>query len=241
MNILITNDDGIDGVGLQTLASVLRERGHKLSIVAPRENNSAVSHKLTMRSAVPLQKISEDEYAVGGTPADCVLIAISYLKIKPDLLLSGINTGVNLGSDVIYSGTVAGALEGAQQHIPSIALSQYLHDFKTEDSLFKALKRAAEMTAAHLSEWLALAKETGALNINFPCVEPLGVRFCRQAYTNYSSMYRLEEDGLHLVNSPESSEEESDFRVLKAGFLTITPLKNDHTDYTALQKWGKLS
>lgn len=240
MNILITNDDGIEGEGLKVLVSALTEKGHAITVVAPSENNSAVSHKLTMRSAVKIQKRSENEYAVGGTPADCVLIALAYLKLKPDLILSGINTGVNMGSDVLYSGTVAGALEGAQNRIPSIALSQYLHRSNTAEETSAALLRASRIIAEKLSFWATLSKTTGAVNINFPPCEPLGFRICRQTHTQYNTQYRLEEDGLHMEFHPPKPAKEGDVPNLKAGYVTLTPLKVDLTDDSALEAWEKL-
>lgn len=239
MKILITNDDGIDGEGLKLLVSSLKDSGHELIIVAPMENNSAVSHKINMRSAVPIEQRSENEYAVGGTPADCVLVALNYLGIAPDLILSGINTGVNMGSDVLYSGTVAGALEGAQNRVPSLSLSQYLHRRYTPEEVTHSLERAAGIVAEKLSEWAKLAKDTGAVNINFPPCEPLGFRFCKQAHTVYNTRYHMEEDGLHMEFHPPQPAGEGDIPFLKAGYVTLTPLKVDLTDYAALEKWEK--
>ena len=238
MKILLTNDDGIHGEGIHALASALKEAGHEILIVAPSMNNSAVSHKLTMREAIPIEKRSEDSYAVGGTPADCVLVALKYLKFLPELILSGINMGMNVGSDVLYSGTVAGALEGAQNGIPSIALSQFLRN-NSMDEVKMYFCRAAKYTAEHLEEWVVLARQTAALNVNFPLGEPQGVRICRQAKTLYEMSYTAHEDGLHLTcRSPEEAGE-GDIPLLKAGYITITPLGLNMTDFDAIDRWGK--
>lgn len=241
MKILLTNDDGIQGEGIQVLAAALRGRGHEVFIVAPKENNSAVSHKIHMRVAMSLEKRAENVYVLGGTPADCVLVALHYLNYQPELVLSGINMGQNVGSDVIYSGTVAGAIEGAQNEIPSIAFSQYLRTDFTAEETGAALKRAAELAAENLADWAELAKKTGAVNVNFPLREPLGIRFCKQAHTYYNTSYAMTEDGLKMQFNPPVAASEGDIPSLRAGYITFTPLKIDMTDYEALEKWEKRS
>ncbi len=238
MKILLTNDDGIEGEGLQVLAAALRGRGHEVFIAAPKENNSAVSHKIHMRAAISLEKRAENVYVLGGTPADCVLVALHYLKYQPEIVLSGVNMGQNVGSDVIYSGTVAGALEGAQNKIPSIAFSQYLRDFTAEETS-AALKRAAELAAENLAAWAELVKQTGAVNVNFPPHEPLGIKFCKQAHTYYNTSYAMTKDGLKMQFNPPAPASEGDIPSLKAGYITFTPLKIDMTDYKTLEKWDK--
>lgn len=239
MKILLTNDDGIDGEGLKVLAAALIEKGHDLFIVAPKENNSAVSHKIHMRSAISLEKRAENVYALGGTPADCVLVALCYLKLKPDIILSGINTGVNVGSDVLYSGTVAGALEGAQNEIPSIAFSQYLRTWFKEEDVSAALCRAASIAVEKLPQWAELAHDTGAININFPPRDPLGFVFCKQAHTYYNTSYTMTPEGLRMDFNPPEPAGEGDIPKLKEGYVTLTPLQTDMTDYKTLAKWEK--
>lgn len=238
MKILITNDDGIDGIGLKLLVNALKDR-HEIWVVAPKENNSAASHRITMRSAVSFERVSEREYAVGGTPADCVLVSLCYLRLQPDLILSGVNTGVNMGSDVLYSGTVGAAMEGAQNEIPSIALSQYLHRSDTEENIVRSLSRAVSFISENLDLWAEYAEKTGALNINFPPCDPLGVRFCKQAHTRYNTTYREEEGGLRMEFHPPEPAGEGDIPLLKSGYITITPLKVDLTDHQALEGFLK--
>lgn len=246
MKILVTNDDGIGGEGLCVLVSALKSLGHELFIVAPKQNNSAVSHKINMHTPVRIEKVGENRYAVEGTPSDCVLLALRYLSIKPDLLLSGINTGVNVGSDVLYSGTVAAALEGAQNGVPSVALSQYLHAADTPEMITSALSGTVQIIQRELDFYFELAKETGAVNINFPPRAPLGRRFCMQAKTVYNTSYRETEEGLKMEFHPprcdcafqgNGTDFEKDIPSIREGYITITPLKVDLTDYSALKKW----
>lgn len=235
MKILLTNDDGIEGEGLLTLASALKKRGHEVFVAAPTVNNSAISHKLTMRTSVSVEKRAEGVYSIGGSPADCVLIALFHLKFRPDLVISGINTGTNLGSDVLYSGTVAGAEEGAQNGYRSIALSARFRRIKTPEENSAILLRAAEIAADRLDEWYGLAGETDFLNINVPDCEPLGTRFCANAHTPYNTQYETTESGVRMIlDSPTGTD---DISLLRSGYLTITPMRLNRTDRDTLRKW----
>ena len=123
MKVLISNDDGIQAPGIRALAELTRELAD-VWIVAPDREQSAKSHALTMNTPLRAPEVREGEWAVSGTPADCIYLAVqSLLPSQPDLILSGINRGANLGHDVFYSGTVAAALEGALRNVPSIAFS----------------------------------------------------------------------------------------------------------------------
>ena len=241
MRILLTNDDGIDGEGLIVLASALQQNGHEVLVVAPDKNNSAVSHKLTMYEKVYLKKRNERHYAVSGSPADCVLMALCVLHFQPDIVLSGINCGLNVGSDVLYSGTVAGAMEGAQNGIPSIALSQRLRLHMTDEERTKLFLQAVNKTCERLQTWATLAGEfEGMLNVNFPSGEILGETFCHASKTLYRPSYHLEGDGYLMdFNPPELKDGDGDIPLLKSGFLTITPLKLNNTDYEMLKEWKK--
>ncbi len=121
--IVVTNDDGIHSPGLEALADSVRDLGRTI-VVAPDRDNSAVSHALTMTRPLRLNRIDSDIYTVDGTPTDCVILALGQiLDAKPDLLLSGISTGPNLGDDISYSGTVSAAMEGTMYGVPSMAVS----------------------------------------------------------------------------------------------------------------------
>ena len=126
MRILITNDDGIFAPGLEVLYHIASELSDDVWVVAPETNQSGVSHAITLHQPIRMREISEKRFAVQGTPTDCVLMAVQEVMRgqKPDLILSGVNHGQNIADDVTYSGTIAGAMEGAILGIPSIALSQ---------------------------------------------------------------------------------------------------------------------
>ena len=135
MNILLTNDDGIDAGGLKSLAEVFK-REHEVWIVAPLKNKSGASSSITMDRELLIEQRAKNEYALDGSPVDCVLSSVngSYLPSKPDVIISGINSGPNIGTDIVYSGTCAAARQGAIYGIPSIALSL---EKKTEENSYK--------------------------------------------------------------------------------------------------------
>lgn len=236
MKILLTNDDGICGEGLRTLASALKKAGHDVFVCAPHENNSAVSHKLTMREKLQLSREDFDgipAYAVSGTPTDCVLVAVNHLNFSPDLIISGINAGLNLGIDTLYSGTVAGATEGALAGIPSLALSQRLRGRCDAD----VFARAAMLTCSHLEEWLALAKEAGAVNINFPDGIEKGIKFCRVMKSKYRTRYEETAEGLRFLECVPEYDGEGDVSLLLDGYITVSPLRCDMTNDEILARW----
>lgn len=243
MNILLTNDDGIFGEGLRTLASALKRKGHHVTVVAPHENNSAVSHKITMQPGLKISREDFDgieAYSVTGTPTDCVLLALKHLGIRPDLLISGVNAGLNLGVDTLYSGTVAGAMEGAVCGIPSIALSQRLHRAYTPEEITAAFRRACGITIEKLQDWAKLAQEARVVNINFPDCSPKGFSFCAAAKSWYQTTYYTEEGvGLGIVSSAPQFEGEGDILYLREGYVTITPLRVDFTNDELLAEWRK--
>lgn len=239
MEVLLTNDDGIDGEGLQALASAFFKAGHDVVVVAPDCNNSAVSHKINMWAPLHLKDLSKDypAYSLSGTPADCVQFALYALGIKPSVILSGINNGNNLGSDCMYSGTVAAAQEGAQKKIPSIALST---DFNCDYADFS---RAAEIVLANFNEWLKLAEQTnGALNVNIPVkTENKGVRICRAANLTYFPSYKRidKSDDYEFSFGPRSvpDDGDNDTRLYRAGYITVTPLRLNMTDDDVIERW----
>src|SRR5438067_6068223 len=167
--ILVTNDDGYRSEGLLALADALRPLGD-VTIVAPMSEASAIGHALTLRQPLRLEHMSEKMFAVEGTPTDCVNIAVTHvLRCLPDLVVSGINKGWNLGDDVTYSGTVSGALEGALLGVPAIAIS--LAASRSEYDFAPAARAAATLAAAILQR--PLAPRT-FININVPRGQPKG-------------------------------------------------------------------
>lgn len=231
--ILVTNDDGIDSEGIKSLALSLREVGD-ITVVAPSSDMTAVSHSLTLYTPLRIEQRDENHYSVNGTPTDCVVLAINHIMkdIQFDLVVSGINKGANLGEDVHYSGTVAGAMEGTLYSLPSIALSlvgrdpyqfQYAADF------------AKELVSRVLVD--GMPKGT-LLNVNVPRGPIKGVAITRQG-TKIARTKIIEGTdprnrryywiGQDLM--PFTQEEGTDFSAIKQGLVSITPLKNDMTNY----------
>jgi 5'-nucleotidase len=164
MNILVTNDDGLDCEGILLLAEALRDlSSHRILVLAPDCERSGVSQSISLDSAIRIRNRGKDIWTCSGTPADCVLVAaLGGLPAKPDLVVSGINAGANLGTDLIYSGTAAAARQAALFGIPAMALSLVL----LKRPVF--WKQAAEFTRDHLEELISLWKEDTFVNVNFP-------------------------------------------------------------------------
>lgn len=240
MNILVTNDDGIETEGIRQLSQALSEIG-RVTVVAPQTEQSAVSRSITFRTPLRVEHRYEpvqDSYAVTGTPSDCVFLAVHHLlENPPDLLVSGINTGPNLGDDVLYSGTVAGALEGALNGIRSIAISAGSHSGQRYDTA------AAWLVEFLKSQNLQLPPKT-CLNINVPCVdltELNGYRYTFQGHTHYAQRVVKRQDpwgreyywlgGEVPAGQPD---EGSDISAVRDGYVSITPLGLDLTNHSYL-------
>jgi len=242
VRILVTNDDGHFSPGIHALATALRAVG-EVVIVAPQTEASAVGHALTLRRPLRVERVSEDVFAVDGTPTDCVNIAIDQiLTHKPDLIVSGINKGFNIGDDVTYSGTVAGALEGALLGYPAIAVSQQftrdIFDFTA------AAEFAAEMAASLLASPLPART---FLNINVPSGAIQGVRTTVQARRNHITKVAQREDPrgrayfwIEEAIDDWNFDENSDHNAVKSGFISVSPLQPDLTDHKALERVSAL-
>ena len=244
MRILVTNDDGIASPALAQLRRVLSPFGRVITI-APDRNQSASSQSLTLHRPLRIQEVAEDTYSVDGTPTDCVLVAFhGQLGEPPDLVVSGINHGPNMGEDVFYSGTVAAAIEGVLQGVPGIAASLATRapsDFKLAADLFGRLVR--QVLERGLTRRLCL-------NINFPLLpeaELKGVRLTRLGTRQYADTLVRKVDprgkdyfwigGEDPVWQPE---EGTDFHSVNGGFVSVTPLRLELTDHEALvnmQTW----
>ena len=240
--ILVTNDDGVRSEGIHALAEALKPLGQVI-VVAPQTEASAIGHALTLRRPLRMEMLSDGVYEVDGTPTDCVNIAISQLYKPrngklPDLVVSGINKGYNLGDDVTYSGTVAGALEGALLGIPSIAVSmERCADGYDFSAAALAGARAAESVLAH-----GLTQRT-FLNINVPRRPPLGVRVTFQAKRNHVTVIaqRLDPRDRPYYWIEEGQDEwephdRSDYQAVKDGYISITPLQPDLTAYDEMTR-----
>jgi 5'-nucleotidase len=240
--ILVTNDDGVRSEGILALARAVEPLG-EVTIVAPHAEASAIGHALTLRRPLRLETVAERTYAVDGTPTDCVNIAVTkVLGGMPDLVVSGINKGYNLGDDVTYSGTVAGALEGALLGIPSIAVS--LERSRGTFDFSQAATAAAMIAAAVLQNGLPART---LLNVNVPRRRAKSVRITVQARRNHvtSVAEKLDprEQPYFWIEEGQSdweSNERSDYAAVRAGYISVTPLHPDLTDYDALSHVERL-
>ena len=237
--ILVTNDDGVTSDGIHALADAMRPLGDVL-VVAPLQEASAIGHALTLRRPLRIEAISDGVYGVDGTPTDCVNLGCAILLKGqlPDLVVSGINKGWNLGDDITYSGTVSGALEGALLGPPGIAVS--LKRTPTYD-FGPSASAAAKVAAAVLTHGMPART---FLNINVPSGTPKGLRVTTQAKRNHvtkidartdprgNNYYWIEEalDEYH----PDSGR--SDHEAVRDGYVSVTPLQPDMTAYEVLEQ-----
>jgi 5'-nucleotidase len=237
--ILLTNDDGFFSEGLEILARTL-ERIADVTIVAPDREMSATSLALSLHRPLRVKKIRKNIFAIDGTPADCVYMAIQkILPRKPDLLISGPNPGPNLGQqDTAYSGTVAGALQGTFLQIPSIALS-ILHDDTKNFHYEDAIKIAMVMIQKILKDPPA---EGITLNINIPPPPVRGIRVVKLGQKRYNPEIIEKSDPRNRnyfwigTGQPKAiGDKNSDVMVIKEGYITVTPLQTDKTDYPSIE------
>ena len=234
--ILLTNDDGIEAEGLRTLEGVLKDLA-QLVVVAPDQERSAVSHGLTLHSPLNLREVKSDHYAVNGTPADCVIYALRHLFVSfPDLVISGINHGANLGDDIMYSGTVAAAREAAAHGIPALALSQ------AYDEKPIRFKEGAEYARNLIAGLLhnGLGGEI-CLNVNFPIRKIKGMKITRQGCSEHTPHfnyldYNADYDAVPFSpGNRQKTDFISDRQAIVEHYVSITPLQRDQTDYAAAQ------
>ena len=234
--ILVTNDDGYFSPGLQALAAALRPLG-QVVVVAPQVEASAVGHALTLRRPLRLEDMGQGVYAVDGTPTDCVNVAIDeILEGNPDLVVSGINKGLNVGDDVTYSGTVAGALEAALLGLQAIAVS--LQFTRGEWDFQPASSAAAALAAALLERPLPVRT---FLNVNVPQGAIHGVRVTVQAKRNHITKVDRRLDPrqrpyfwIEEAQDDWEPHDRSDRQAVHDGFISVTPLQPDMTDHAAL-------
>ena len=253
MRILVTNDDGIHARGLQLLERVARTLSDDVWVVAPADEMSGAGHSLTISRPLRLREAGPQRYAVSGTPTDCVVMALSLMREAggpPDLVLSGINAGANLGEDVTYSGTVSAAMEGALIGLRSIALSQ-VHPARSTGGTFSFA--AAEAWAARAIAPLIDAPfpRHTLVNINFPPIAAEAVRGIRVAAQGFRAMARARITERtdprgnpyywlnfgEVENAPEPA---SDLVAVAEGFVAVTPLHLDMTDRPGLGRLAGL-
>jgi 5'/3'-nucleotidase len=244
MRLLCTNDDGILALGLECLvksASVLGD----VTIVAPDREQSATSHSLTLHHPIRPVARGERSWQVDGTPTDCVMLAIEALMPeRPDFVLSGINHGQNMGEDVLYSGTVAAAMEGVTLGVPAIALSFAGGELKADPALLSDQIPAVTALLEHLTK-LALPNDT-LLNVNMPACkasEIRGVRLTRLGRRVYSdSLMKMQDPRKREIfwigggSASWSGGADSDFRAVADGYISVTPLTLDLTHLRMLDE-----
>lgn len=256
LNLLISNDDGILALGVRTLADTLAEAGHRVTVVCPDRERSATGHGLTLHQPIRAQIVESvfrpdvTAWSCSGTPSDCVKFALSaVLDPRPDFVLSGINHGSNLGTDVLYSGTVSAAMEGAIEGIPSIAVS--LTSFTSRE--FSTAANFAQKLLAQLTENPLPAAIL--LNVNVPPVEPsaiAGTIIVRQGLRRYieqfekrldprgKSYYWLAGEVVEEIAQPKHPhlrrDIPTDVQAIRENYITITPLQHDLTDVCHFEK-----
>jgi len=241
MNILCTNDDGFLATGLRVLASASRSFG-SVTIVAPDREQSATSHSLTMHHPLRSRRASDGTLVVDGTPTDCVILAVgALLEHRPDFCLSGINHGPNMGEDVLYSGTVAAAMEATVLGVPAIALSYGGAEFESIEGWEGKVSELLGLLLERRSEF----PPSTLLNVNLPPIEPSqvkGVRITTLGKRTFS-------DSLTRSKDPTGREffwigggaahweggEETDFHAVAEGYISVTPLHLDLTNYRLLE------
>ena len=242
MRILITNDDGIHAEGLGVCEQIGRALSDDIWVIAPEYDQSGVSHSLSLNDPLRLREIGERHFAVKGTPTDCVIMAARHILKghPPDLVLAGVNRGRNAGEDVIYSGTVAGAVEGTILGIPSLALSQaYLSDSKQPPHWDTAIRFAPDIIRRVLAKGMPRAV---LLNVNFPNCAPHDVKGIAVATQGRRRQERLQidarEDGrgnayywiAYVRTRAMPPNDGTDVSALAANRIAVTPLRLDMTD-----------
>jgi 5'-nucleotidase len=225
MTIILTNDDGIDAPGIQALLKAVNTK--KTIIAAPRDHQSGCGHQVTTSRAINLQQRSKNEYAIAGTPADCVRIATSQICQDIKFVLSGINAGGNLGVDAYISGTVAAVREAATQDIPGIAISQYRKGTQTVD-----WDLATKLTAEVLADLFQRSLKPGSFwNVNLPHLQPGDpdphIVFCHPCTKPLPINYRIDGDNFYYVGEYAKRHRTpgTDVDVCFSGNIAVTLLK----------------
>ena len=249
--ILVTNDDGISSFGIKILAKTLKSAGD-VYVIAPVTEQSAVAHALTLHRPLKFEKTGKNTFYINGTPTDCVIVGVNkILPGKPDIIVSGINNGGNLGDDVTYSGTVAAAIEGTLLGIPSIAVSLVTSNIINGHNGKKLNFRAAAKFAKELAMKVlrqGLPDDT-LLNVNVPNSEKIkGVKFTKQGKRIYDNAIQEHSDPrgrkCYWIGGgvPQwEPGENTDFDAINKGYISVTPVHLDLTNYKALKyikkKW----
>jgi 5'-nucleotidase len=245
MHILVCNDDGINAPGIRALASAMGSLADRVDVVAPDRNRSGASNSLTLTAPLRLQRLAPNEYSVEGTPTDCVHLAITgLLETEPDMVVSGINQGVNLGDDILYSGTVAAAMEGRNLGLPSIAFSLAGEN----PQHYTAAAEVAKILVARLK--ISPLPAHTILNVNIPDlpfdqlqgfeVTRLGTRHRAEKVIQTVDPRGAEIFWIGAAGATQDAGPGTDFFALAAHKVSITPIHLDMTSYKAfdgLAQW----
>ncbi|HLV26604.1 MAG TPA: 5'/3'-nucleotidase SurE [Gemmatimonadales bacterium] len=243
MRFLCTNDDGILAHGLACLVQAAEQLG-EITIVAPDREQSATSHSLTLHHPLRPVRRADGAYQVDGTPTDCVMLAVEALMPeRPNFVLSGVNHGQNMGDDVLYSGTVAAAMEGLALGIPSIAFSFAGGDLRTDPRLIDELIPTIREVLEHLTSMQSFPANT-LFNVNFPPMPGSGVKGMRltrlgrrvysQSLTRMNDPWGREIYWIGGGSASWTGDADSDFRAVEDGYVSITPLHLDLTNRDVL-------
>ena len=230
LNVLLVNDDGFDARGIYELALIAKSIFKKVVVIAPLKEQSAVSHAMTLRKGMRFQKELDiipgvDTYSLDGRPSDCVKFGVIHLNYKPDIVLSGINNGLNLGDDILYSGTVACCFEAGLMNIKSIAFSCEINEFDTA----KYVKETLEYI--YNNNYL---KNQLILNVNMP-LEKRGFKITKQGRNPFNTYFE-EVNGLYYakgvpLGKDVENDPDTDVFSYHHGYISITPLTVDRTNY----------
>lgn len=240
MNILVVNDDGIEAVGIKKLAIALKKYGNVV-VCAPDSGRSASGHSIVLHGSLSFDYVGAFDgiewYKTSGTPADCVRLSMDLLGISFDVVFSGVNDGLNLGTDIIYSGTVSAAREANIEGVSAVAIST---DYK-----------AFQMVDQELDEVLSyifknqLYSQDYVLNVNFPVgsfTKSKGYRFCRQGIKNFKTSFSKTEEGKYLNGDSAIVYDENldtDVYLASKGYITLVPLQVEQTKYDSLEELKK--
>lgn len=228
--ILITNDDGVFAEGIKHLVKEIYKYTKNIVVVAPSSESSAVSHSITLRDGMKLDRVESiykdvETYSLSGKPADCVSVGLIYLQLNPDYVISGINNGLNMGIDILYSGTVAACFEAGIHNVKAIAFSCERNEFISATSISNIIKYIEE------DEKL---KNAPILNVNMP-INPLGIKITEQGGNQFSHGYELKNGLIYAsgecMMGKNETNPKADIRAYYDGYISITPLTINRTKY----------
>ena len=237
MNILVVNDDGIDAIGIEILAKALMKYG-EVTIVSPDRGRSAASHSIVLHRPIEVTRVEKfngiTSYKISGVPADCVRVGIGLLDTKFDIVFSGVNNGLNLGTDILYSGTCAAAREGVIEGVAGVAISTDVDQF---DIVLRELDSLLELVFNK-----RLYSKDYMLNINFPVKgydKSLGYKLCRMGDKIFTTCFKELGNNLYMDKSYPSildKNEGTDVYEADCGYITLVPVGIDQTNKEALEK-----